>query len=194
VQVAANSSNPDARVTFTYDLSTAPLKRDRETQQKWLTGEAPVFDYPSPTKTTSTDALAQAREYELTSATDNDKRVHVKTLTEKDVPILTLPDPLPAAAAVNMTATPQPLVTTYGYNEHGQIASLTAPDGRLDQPSYDNAKGGAAGHDRLEDHHHRRCFLRPHRNSDPLRPHLFERREQRHRDRPQGFSHAHHHR
>jgi RHS repeat-associated protein len=139
VQVAANSSTPNARVTFTYDLSTAPLKRDRETQQKWLTGETPVFDYPSATKTTSTDALAQAREYELTSATDNDKRVHVKTLTEKDVPILTLPDPLPAAAAVSLTATPQPLVTTYGYNEHGQIASLTAPDGRLDQPTIDAA-------------------------------------------------------
>jgi RHS repeat-associated protein len=133
-QVVVSGATP--RVTFTYDLTTSALRRDRVVLQQWATGEAPTFDYPSSSTTTSIDALIQSREYDLTDAGDFDQRVHIKELREKFVPTITFVGGLPQPAPVNLTGSLQDHRTTFDYNEHGQVIRRTGPDLRKDEPGY----------------------------------------------------------
>jgi RHS repeat-associated protein len=151
------------RVKFVYDMSSAPLLRDRVTRQTWpcatdnggaCQAEDAKFDYPTASQTKVTDLLEQERIYDLTPDTAFDRRVHVDKVTASNVAtILAASSALPAdVSATEAIATPD-LITDYGYTADGQLDLVTSPSGLQTKHYYSALPNGAPGTrlDRVEE-------------------------------------------
>ncbi|MCM2316371.1 MAG: DUF6531 domain-containing protein, partial [Thermoanaerobaculia bacterium] len=115
-----------ARVSWMYNSDAL---RDRVHEERWATGEKAVFSYSSPVQTIVTDALGQARTYDVAPAASsyNSDRPHVTTLVESAVkvaktPFGSLPDvALPSAADTSTLDRKHTAV----HDEHGLIRVAT---------------------------------------------------------------------
>ncbi|MFL6247605.1 MAG: RHS repeat-associated core domain-containing protein [Thermoanaerobaculia bacterium] len=133
------------RVTFTFDSAASAPNRDRIDTEKWGTGEEATFHYPSPSQVEPVDAMGQKRTYTLTAADQYDKRVHINTITEHEVPTVTA-TALPATAPTTNPATNESLITSFNtYNNDGQIVTATYPSGLSITNEWIPANGGAPG-------------------------------------------------
>ena len=142
-QVKAGITAP-ARVTFTYDISTDPAKRDHNLTQQWASGETATFE-PHPNG--YVDVLGQHRSYTLTPVGSFDGRRHILSKRDLDVAVMDaaasgLPDAI--TPLLNPTTHPQ-LETTFDYNDQGMATMITMPSGLVEKDSWVPAVGGAPG-------------------------------------------------
>ncbi|HEX9982630.1 MAG TPA: Ig-like domain-containing protein [Thermoanaerobaculia bacterium] len=148
-------ANTAPRVRFQYFANTNPVERDRVEKQFWPCGNyvatacgetTAKFLYSENSSTgiqtvEVTDMLQQVRTYVLTSVEDNDERVHIDTATVKAPTFVAGGTPNPLLA----TFGDETLVTDYGYDGHGQLASVLHPNGLNVTTEYDAAPNGAPG-------------------------------------------------
>lgn len=139
----------EARVTFSYNLSSDRVRRGRVEAQTWATGESATFAVTAgdtfPTQVMITDALGQKRVYELTNPTSYDARMHIRATTLVAVPVVQYDTSL-VAAPVSATPTTADLTTeVVAFDDDGNATRLRLPTGREVSVENRPAAGQAAG-------------------------------------------------
>jgi len=146
---AVATSGPD-RVTFTYNLTSDVVKRDRVELQKWATGEEARMEVTAggaalPTQVTTTDALGQQRVYDLTVPFRYDGRRHVEMTTLRAVPVLERDASTTQASLTEAPADQDLIGKVLEFDSDGVVRRASLPQGLETTAVMEPAQGGAVG-------------------------------------------------